>query len=254
MWQEEMRSWRRCRFEVKPDVLRGGSLPPATWRAHSSSRLSQEQDASSHSWVRKGEGWCVGMWAKIVFSSWALPVTHISDLCIILDFDIPIWVLISRLCLNLAKPFQPPSIKDRLICLPKWPKFLGLLPCIPKTAKAFLRALPMPLATPAAGVMDSPSPSSITLSTSCFFSPGCLLLAHGIVSTSLAFDPHFQIGNKAAPTPFCLPLWHSSYWGTGTPSDICKAPTLFSSQIKSLSSVSERKEKKKSTSTLCSIS
>lgn len=66
---------------------------------------------------------------------------------------------------------------------------------------------------------------------------------HNIVSTLLVFDPLFQIGNKAAHMLFCLPSWHSSYWGTGTPSNICKAPTLFSSQIKSFFSVLLPKEK-----------
>lgn len=99
----------------------------------------------------------------------------------------------------------------------------------------------MPLVTPAAGVMDPLSPSlhhtkhQLLLLTR--------MAPHNIVSTLLVFDPLFQIGNKAAHTLYCLPSWHSSYWGTGTPSNICKAPTLFSSQIKSFFSVLLPKEK-----------
>lgn len=66
---EEMRGWRRRRFELKPEVLQGGTLPPAGEKG--SWLLLSEAGAScnGHAWVRKGESWCVGMQAKMLFSS-----------------------------------------------------------------------------------------------------------------------------------------------------------------------------------------
>lgn len=188
-------------------------------------------------------------------------ITHVSDLCITLDFNISIWVLILRLCLNLAKSFWPPSIKDRLICLPTWLKFLlRLLPCIPKTAIAFPRALPMPLAN--TQLRES---GILTLCSDHFLLP----LSHqaqaacphqdGSSWHTISSAPHGDLilaSKQATRQPqcfFCLPSYHSSYWGTGAFSSICKAPTvLFPNQI-TLSMMLPKKEKK-SSSTLCSIS
>lgn len=195
------------------------------------------------------------MQAKILFFSQALPalpVTHIFDLCIILDFDISIWVLVLRLCLNLAKSFWPPSIKDRLICLPAWLKFLlRFLPCISKTAITFPWAFTNAAGQHAAvGVTDPRtvlgplSPSSVMPSTSCLSSPGWLL--PGILDTQHLAGIWSLLPNRQQGSPsaffFYLPSYHSSYWGMGALSSICQAPTVLLPNRITLSMMLPKKE------------
>lgn len=92
----------------------------------------------------------------------------------------------------------------------------------------------------AVGVMDPRtvlgplSPLSVTPSTSCLSSPGWLLLACEILSTSLGFDPCFQIGNKAALMLFFTFLHTTHLTGEWGLLAVFARHPLFSSQIKSL--------------------
>lgn len=160
----------------------------------------------------------------------ALPVTQISDLCIILDFDISIWVLILRLCLNLAKSFWPPYITDWFVYPHGYNFSSGFYLASQRLRELFLQLYKCRWPKHSCTSHGCPRSawtvsSSITSRLSCLSSLGRLLVARCGLSTLLGFHLFPWIGNSTAPVLFNLLLCHSSYW-TGALIKICNLSKL----------------------------